>query len=137
MRGIDTNVLVRYLVKDDLPQYRAAAAFFDSAREAGELRLDAIVLCELTWVLRSSYGCPREELADILEKLLSTEQIEVEDADAAWLALEDFRASKADFADCLIGRRNRSAGCTMTVTFDERLKPLASFEVLATGGRRR
>jgi hypothetical protein len=55
------------------------------------------------WVLRASYGCQGAELAEV-EKILSAQQIEVEGAGAAWLALEDFRASKADFAECLIGR---------------------------------
>lgn len=136
MKGVDTNVLVRYLVKDDAQQYRAAAAFFDGAREAGAVRVDAVVLCDLVWVLRASYGYQRAELAEVVEKILSAEQLEVEGADTAWLALEDFRASKADFADCLIGRRNQSTGCKTTVTFDTRVKPLASFELLAVGGRK-
>jgi len=53
---------------------------------------------------------------------VTTEQIVVEDADVAWLALSDLKASKADFADCLIGRRNVHAGCDATATLDARLK---------------
>ena len=67
----------------------------------------------------------------MIEQLLTTEQIVVEDADLAWLALSDFKASKADFADCLIGRKNLRLGCDATATFDGRLKGLAGFAPLA------
>lgn len=134
MKGADTNVLVRYLVKDDLSQFRVAVALFERMRAAGEsVRIDAIVLCELLWVLRSSYGYSHEDLAMVVEKILSTEQIDVDDADTAWQALADFRAGKADYADCLIGRRNLRAGCEATVTFDGRLKGLPGFELLPHG----
>jgi predicted nucleic-acid-binding protein len=131
VKAVDTNVLVRYLVKDDAAQFDSAAAFFGGMRADGvAVRVDAIVLCELVWVLRSSYDYSRTELAVVIEKILSTEQLEVEDADSAWLALDDFRTSKADYADCFIGRRNQRVGCEVTVTFDGRLKPLAAFELL-------
>jgi predicted nucleic-acid-binding protein len=129
MKAVDTNVLVRYLVKDDPGQFESAAAFFAGMRADGvAVRVDAIVLCELVWVLRSDFSRP--ELAGVIEKILSTEQLDVEDADSAWLALDDFRTSKADYADCFIGRRNQRFGCETTVTFDGRLKPLAAFELL-------
>jgi predicted nucleic-acid-binding protein len=136
LKAVDTNVLVRYLVKDDPDQYRGASAFFAGMLARGvAVRVDAIVLCELAWVLRSSYDYSRAELAVVIEKILSTEQLDVEDADSAWLALDDFRSSKADFADCFIGRRNQRSGCEATVTFDGRLKPLATFELLPHAGR--
>jgi len=130
MKAVDTNVLVRLLVQDDEAQYRTALAFFENLDSGSPARIDAVVLCELVWVLRSSYAYARDEIAEVLERILSTEQLEVDDADSAWLALEDFRGSKADFADCLIGRRAQRAGCAATVTFDGRLTSLATFEVL-------
>jgi predicted nucleic-acid-binding protein len=130
MKAVDTNVLVRLLVQDDDAQYRSALAFFDHLSTGSPARIDPVVLCELVWVLRSSYDYAREEVAEVVERILSTEQLEVDDAESAWLALEDFRTSKADFADCLIGQRARRAGCTATVTFDGRLKSLATFEIL-------
>ncbi len=136
MKAVDTNVLVRYLVKDDAGQYRAAAAFFDAASKSGmTVRIDAIVLCELIWVLRSSYEYSRDELAELIERLLTTEELEIEDSDSAWLALEDYRATRADFADCLIGRRNLRAGCDTTVSFDGRLKDLESSALLPQASR--
>lgn len=129
MKGVDTNVLVRYLVRDDPAQERAAFRFVTSQREQ-RIFVNAIVLCELVWVLRSSYNYQKADIAVVIENILSAEQFEVEDADGAWLALADFRSGRADFADCLLGRRNSRLGCESTVTFDGRLKGLAGFELL-------
>jgi predicted nucleic-acid-binding protein len=125
--GLDTNVLVRYIVRDDAAQ---------AARAARELERDerflisSIVLCELVWVLEAGYDFPRAEIAATLEKILATAQFDVEDKDMALAALDDFLASGADFSDCLIGRRNRAAGAVQTVTFDRGLRGLESFRVL-------
>jgi predicted nucleic-acid-binding protein len=131
MKGLDTNVLVRYITRDDPGQERAASRFLESAKTRSEPAfVNVIVLCELVWVLGRTYEYSREEVAAVIGQLLTTEQIVVEDAELAWLALSDFKASKADFADCLIGRRNLRLGCDATATFDRRLKDLAGFAVL-------
>jgi predicted nucleic-acid-binding protein len=133
MKGVDTNVLVRFITRDDPAQERAAARFIAAAKARSEpLLVNGIVLCELVWVLVRSYGHSRAEVAEVIERLLTTEQILVEDADVAWLALGDFKAGKADFADCLIGRKNLELGCEVTATFDARLRGIAGFEVLAS-----
>ena len=131
MKGVDTNVLVRYITRDDPAQERAASRFLDSAKARAEpIFVNVIVLCELVWVLGRTYEYPRADVAAVIGQVLTTEQIVVEDADLAWQALADFKASKADFADCLIGRKNLRLGCDTTVTFDGRLKSLASFAAL-------
>jgi predicted nucleic-acid-binding protein len=132
MKGVDTNVLVRYIVRDDPAQERVASRFLESARVRREpIFVNVIVLCELVWVLGSSYHHSRAEVAAVVERLLGTEQIIVEDADLAWQALSDFKAGKADFADCLIGRKNLHLGCEATVSFDGRLKGVPGFVLVA------
>ena len=127
MTGLDTNVLLRYLVRDDPGQ----AARADRELEGGErFLIDAIVLCELVWVLEAGYAFSRREIVSVLERILATAQFEIEAKDVALAALHDFRGSRADFADCLIGRRNRAAGAGETVTFDRDLRGLAVFRVL-------
>ena len=127
MIGLDTNVLLRYLVRDDPAQASRA----DRELERGErFLIDAIVLCELVWVLETGYGFSRMEIVSVLERILATAQFEIEAKDVALAALHDFRGSGADFADCLIGRRNRAAGAGETVTFDRDLRGLAGFRVL-------
>jgi predicted nucleic-acid-binding protein len=92
--------------------------------------VDGIVLCELVWVLETGYGFSRREIAATLEKVLATAQFEIESKDLAVAALDDFRRSAADFSDCLLGRRNRAAGATETVTFDHGLGRLDGFRLL-------
>jgi predicted nucleic-acid-binding protein len=131
MIGLDTNVLVRYLTRDDPTQFAKAAAFIDAAADRGEqFVINTAVLCELTWVLRTAYGYSREEIAGALEQILATAQFEVERLDDARQALGDFRSTKADFSDALIGRTNRSLGAPHTITFDRSLKAVETFRLL-------
>ena len=131
MIGLDTNVLVRYLTQDDPAQFAKAAAFIDVASERGEQFLvNTPVLCELVWVLAAVYDYSREEIAQALEQIFTTAQFEIERLDEARQALGDFRSSKADFSDALIGRINRSLGAKHTVTFDRDLKAVETFRLL-------
>lgn len=122
MRGLDTNVIVRYLTQDDRQQFRRADAVFVAAAAPGEkLFINAIVLCELVWVLRSAYRQSREKIIPVLEALLETPEVVVEDADLARRALGDWRNGPGDFADCFIARRNERSGCRTTLSFDRAL----------------
>lgn len=127
MTGLDTNVLVRYLVGDDPVQ--TARARRELERDERFL-VDSVVICELVWVLESGYGFSRAEIAGALERILAIAQFEIEGKDLALSALDDFRGSAADFSDCLLGRRNRAAGASETLTFDRSLRGLAGFRVL-------
>lgn len=131
MIGLDTNVLARYLVQDEPGQGERAARLIQGVSSREEpLLINAVVLCELVWVLESAYRYRRAEIADVLEKILSTAGFEIENKDAAWLALREYRASQADYADCFIGRQNRRLGCDVTVTFDRALTGLENFKLL-------
>jgi predicted nucleic-acid-binding protein len=131
MIGLDTNVLVRYLTQDDRVQYEKTAAFIEAATDRGEqLLVNTVVLCELEWVLESAYNYSREEIAHAIEQILATAQFEVERLDEARQALGDFRTTKADFSDALIGRINRSLGAERTMTFDRDLKVVDTFRLL-------
>jgi predicted nucleic-acid-binding protein len=131
MIGLDTNVLVRYLTQDDRVQYEKTAAFIEAATDRGEqLLVNTVVLCELEWVLESAYNYSREEIAHAIEQILATAQFEVERLDEARQALADFRTTKADFSDALIGRINRSLGAERTMTFDRDLKVVDTFRLL-------
>lgn len=127
MTGLDTNVLLRYLLRDEPAQAGRA----DLEIERGErFLIDGIVLCEMVWVLEVGYGFSRGDVAAALERILATAQFEIEAKDLALAALDDFRGSTADFSDCLIGRRNRAGGAQETVTFDRSLKGLPGFRLL-------
>ncbi len=131
MRGIDTNVLARYLTQDDAPQAKAVDELIRNTAVEGELlHIDDVVLCELVWVLRAAYRQDKPAIVGVLEKVLATSLFSFDDRGLLSQALADFRAGKADFADYVIGRRNRRAGCDRTVTFDRSLRGAATFTVL-------
>jgi predicted nucleic-acid-binding protein len=131
MIGLDTNVLVRYLVQDDAAQARAAAATIEGAASRGEgLFLSAVTLCELVWVLESAYERPRAAIASALEQIARTGGFTLEHTDHVRGAIAAYKATPADFADALVGRINLAAGCAHTVTFDRGLKRLPEFRLL-------
>jgi predicted nucleic-acid-binding protein len=120
MIGIDTNVLVRYLAQDDPAQSRRATSFIEkecTASSPGFVGL--IVLAEVVWVSESVYGATKEEVANIVRRILSIKQLLVQDAETAWKALRNFEAGSADFADCLVANCAATAGCGSIVTFDK------------------
>lgn len=131
MKGLDTNVLVRFLVKDDPDQAAQAVSFMRTACTAEDpCHVNRIVLCELEWVLESAYGYPRSTVADAIGRILRTSELLVEDADEAWAALRAYREYGADFSDCLLGQTNLGRGCESTATFDRRAGRMPEFELL-------
>ena len=130
MKAQDTNILARYLRDDDEVQSaRAARLMRRAANESQPLLVNHTVLCELAWILTSVYEHTKEEIIKTVENILSAQFIEFEDRDTVRAALEDYKRSKADFADCLIGRRNVAFGCESTLTFDRGLRALETFEI--------
>ncbi len=131
MTGLDTNVVVRYLTQDDPVQARKANAVIGRAMDQGEpCAISAVVLCELVWVLREAYGVQKAAVVTTLARILDTAQFVVEQADVARRALDEYRRGRGDFADYLIGWRNRDAGCSETVTFDRALRGTSLFRIL-------
>jgi predicted nucleic-acid-binding protein len=117
--GIDTNILVRYLVKDDPTQTAAAVRLIHelSPEEPGWLCL--LVLSEVVWTLRRVYKLDRTAIAGVLEKLLGSKDLVIEQHDIVRRAVLLYQSSKADFADCMIAVMANLAGCGRMVTFDQ------------------
>lgn len=133
MRGLDTNVLVRFLTQDDPAQAKKANDLIETAAARGErLHLDVIVLCELVWVLQSAYGFDKPTVVDVLDKILSAAQFSVSDRNSLRRALTVYRRESGDFSDYAIGLRNQHAGCSDTVTFDRTLGPSPLFALLTS-----
>jgi predicted nucleic-acid-binding protein len=129
--GLDTNVLVRYLTQDDPAQARKAEAAIDRAVARRErCVVGPVVLCELVWVLRDAYDTPKDQIVDVLDRILGTQQFEIVDRAHVRDALEEYRSGGGDFADYVIGAQNRTAGCTETVTFDRGLRGANGFRLL-------
>jgi len=116
--GLDTNVLVRYIMQDDIKQSALATRILESltAESRGFVPLVAIV--ELAWVLSSAYELSRSQLIEAFEALLRTKELVVDCSDIVWKGLRLLQRSGGDFADCLIACTAEAAGCVKTVTFD-------------------
>ena len=129
MIGIDTDLLVRFLVADDAAQKRKVDSLFANQQGAAWGYINTIVLCELFWILKSVYRLSRQEVAAMIEKLLNTQDLQFQDEALCSLALLDYRNGQ-DFADSLIGYINRSNQCTTTHTLDRLASELDSFTLL-------
>jgi predicted nucleic-acid-binding protein len=130
MLGIDTNVLVRFLVADDQRQFERACRLIE--REAGSgdpVLISQLVLLECEWVLRSRYGYAKEEIIGAFSGLLDSAEIQIEDESSVEAALYTWKDSRSEFADCLIGARYLALGCASTVSFDAKAAGLPGFRL--------
>jgi predicted nucleic-acid-binding protein len=131
MIGLDTNILVRYLVPDDPAQHQRAVSFITrrlSPEHPGFI--NHIVLCELVWVLQSGYRYRKELIITNLSALFGTPAFLIEGEDLVIEALHLYRAHGADFSDCLLGLVNHKAGCVTTRTFDMDAARMQHFRML-------
>mgnify|MGYP006353815089 CR=1 FL=1 len=128
MLGIDTNVLVRYLVRDDEVQFERARKLIKREVAAGRrVFVSQLVLLETEWVLRSRYSLQKNQIIVAISGLLDAADVQFEDEPAVEEALFVWKDTAADFADCLIGARNRRLGCRATATFDAKASKLPWF----------
>lgn len=119
MIGLDTNVLVRYVAQDDSKQSPKATRLIESLTADAPGYVGVVSIIELVWVLTGCYSLTRGEICEVLETLLRTKEIVVDQADIVWKALRLFKNGKADFADCMIEKTASEAGCGYTATFDK------------------
>ena len=130
MVGLDTNVLVRYLTQDG-EEAPAVTRFLETTcTEQSPGFLCMIVLCELVWVLDRAYGYDRRSIVLILERLLSTREFEIENAQAVWRALGDYETGPADFADYLISYVCREHEAGPVYTLDRKAAKHKGFALL-------
>lgn len=128
MLGIDTNVLVRFLVRDDESQFEKARKLIKREVTAGRrVFVSQLVLLETEWVLRSRYDLSKVEIIAAISGLLDATDVQFEDEPAIEAALFVWKESTVDFADCLIGAQNKRLGCRATATFDLRAAKLSGF----------
>ncbi|MDP1931285.1 MAG: type II toxin-antitoxin system VapC family toxin [Gammaproteobacteria bacterium] len=120
MIGLDTNVLVRYLTQDDAAQAGIANEMIEkelSPQNPGVVTL--VCLVEVVWVLESCYDQDKAAIEAVLQGLLTTRQLLVENSEVAWQALKKFSQGSADFSDALIMASAEHLGCNAVMTFDK------------------
>lgn len=118
--GIDTNVILRLLVRDDEAQHAVADAFVRSLTPERPGFISHVTLAEVSWVLRRQYKRTRREILIALRQLIANPALEFEDGEAVLQALDMAAEEGADFPDALIACSMRLFDVAETVTFDRR-----------------
>jgi predicted nucleic-acid-binding protein len=131
MIGVDTNVLVRYIVADDEDQTRRAAAFLEGAFSVDDPGfVSVVVLVELVWVLERTYRFSPDEIAGAIESVLRAEPLRTDRRAEVVEALGVFQTKQGSCADALIATLAERAGCAHVVTFDRKAARLPGFRLL-------
>jgi predicted nucleic-acid-binding protein len=130
MTGLDTNVLLRFLLQDEPDQSAKATELISgfSLQEPGFI--SNVTLAESVWVLERTYRRSKREISSFVRGLLDAEQVVVENHEVVAQALRKFDGSNGDFTDCLIERLGHSAGCARTMTFDVNASKMSGMVLL-------
>jgi predicted nucleic-acid-binding protein len=131
MIGVDASVLMRLAAGDDAAQLRAIHAWIEANAPDEVLFVNRVVLVEVAWTLRTSYGRDEADIALFIDALLGSAAFVVEDEDQVTDALALFENGVAGFPDCLILAGNRKQ-CSATLTFDRAWRGMEGAVVLAT-----
>jgi predicted nucleic-acid-binding protein len=131
VKALDTNAIVRYLVRDDETQAQAVRRALLSAEEKQTpLFIPTVVILEVIWVLASSYGFSRDSVTKALESLLALPAVHVEDGDAVAEVCRLAHNAAGELPDLLIGICARRRGCDGVLTFDKRAARTGLFELI-------
>jgi predicted nucleic-acid-binding protein len=115
--GVDSNILIRFLTRDDEEQFAAASQFLEQAADRS-LFVSLIVLVEINWVLRRVYKRAKLDVLQTLDELTDARQLVVEERARVIRAIDLARTTRADFSDALIALGHEAGGCRRTATFD-------------------
>ena len=132
MIGIDTNVLLRWLISPDewaIGSSKSEVAIVEKiiSADGGEFFVNSIVVAETTWILEQKLKLDRTVICEVVDRLLYSINITVGEASAVNDARQIYETSNIGFADCLIARINRKAGCDYTLTFDKKASQQTGF----------
>lgn len=130
MIGLDTNVVVRYLVQDDPAQSVKAAACIGQLTQSRPGFISLIVIAETAWVLKSVYRFTDSIIATAIERILQAAELVVQNEQQVFSAVAALKQGQGSFADALIGALGSAAGCDHTLTFDRKALRLPDFELL-------
>ena len=120
MIGVDTNVLMRYLLRDDKQQSQQAKAIMDGFTQQQPGFISITTLLEAMWLLRQTYKMPREDVLQIAHALVVSTSIHIQAESTVDEAIEIAQRGNFDLPDVLVSIFGRDAGCSHTLTFDRK-----------------
>jgi predicted nucleic-acid-binding protein len=127
MTGLDTNILVHFITRDDGAQSRRADEIFEGLTEEEPGFVSVVVMAELAWVLGRTYDYSDVEIAAAIERMLQIEVLQIEREQQVLVAMVALKRGRGAFADALIGELGSRAGCGRTLTFDRKASRLSGF----------
>jgi len=131
MIGLDTNILIRYLTQDDPAQSAQATEILEHRLTQNNPGFVSVVaMVEIAWVLDRAYGLTAQEIAKAIERLLQVEVLAIENEQEVFTAMVALKQGRGSFADALIAELGARAGCTRTLTFDQKAIRLPVFELV-------
>ena len=130
MRGLDTNVLIRYLTADDPAQSAMAKTVMDSLTEDEPGYVSLVALLETVWLLTRTYRIGRSEVARTVTALLASPRLVVQERDAVQAAIDLAEPYGCTLADALLVVLGTRAGCRDTLTFDRRAARLPGVHLI-------
>jgi predicted nucleic-acid-binding protein len=131
VKALDTNVVVRFLVADDVRQAQRVRQLLEDAEKKGEaFFVPQAVQLETLWVLSSVYAYGREEILKTLEALTQMPVLTFEKPDQLHRLILMGRQTKMGLADLLIGIAARAHACEATLTFDRSAAASELFELV-------
>ncbi|MDR9418982.1 PIN domain-containing protein [Gracilimonas sp.] len=130
MSAVDTNVLVRFHVRDDEEQYQKVKELFSRASSKNPIFINFIVLIEWAWVLSNYYKVEDQKIAALISTMLESSDFELEDESIVANSLSLFEKSNVGFADCLISEVNKHHDRNPTFTFDKKASKLKGMKLL-------
>jgi len=119
MIGLDTNVLVRYIMQDDVKQAARASKLIEALSVSSMGFITIISIVELCWVLESAFDLSRAQIVEVLQYLAAVEVFKIDRVSIVAAAVRAYSDGKAGLADYLIERLSAQAGCEQTMTFDK------------------
>lgn len=131
MTALDTNVIVRFLVRDDEQQSETVYKYLKKAEKSGEaFFIPLAVVLETVWVLGSAYRKSRADILNSLESLMHSQVFRLDRDDVVGRVISDARNSDADIADLIIAHSARASGCKSGLTFDKKAAKHPFFKLL-------
>jgi len=130
MIGVDTNIVVRYLMADDEVQSPRAKTIMDGFTEEDPGFISLVTLLETVWVLKRRYKVAQEDTLRTLTALMASPVLRIQEESAVDEALEISRRENCDFPDALVAVLGTRAGCSRTLTFDRKAATIPGMEVI-------
>ncbi len=132
MNAVDTNILVRFLTKDDAQQSSLVYTLFKRAERQGEaLFVPIVVVLEMIWVLESAYGITRAGIIASINDLLSMPILTFETQPAMQKFIVSARKNDFDLSDLLLAHSAAHSHCQKVYTFDKKASKFSRFELLS------